>query len=107
MTHLLAAQCKLRALLDSGTQQCQLPPQLVQLAPCLLQTILGRLPLLLLRLEQSHRMSICWTKWMMHVLLLGTHLVVSKQLGTVEAAEDCLLSCIKLVALQEQHSRCA
>ena len=62
MTHLLAAQCKLRALLDSGTQQCQLPPQLVQLAPCLLQTVLGRLPLLLLRLEHSDGMSICWTK---------------------------------------------
>ena len=52
VAHLLAAQRKLRALLDSGTQRCQLPPQLLQLAPRLPQAILGCLPLLLLCLGQ-------------------------------------------------------
>ena len=33
--------------------------------------------------------------------------MVSKQVGTVGAAEDCALSCMELVALQERHSRSA
>ena len=31
--------------------------------------------------------------------------MVSKQIGPVEAAVDCVFSCLELVALQEQHSR--